>query len=379
MPNPAFYEGREQALVKHSFIERYLRDQLPKVAGFGSYAFVDLFAGPWKSRCPQFSDTSFGIAIEQMRAAKRIQKSLGKDVRMVAHLVEKNNFAELAAAVEGIDDIEVHIYQGRAEDHAADIHRKIGTDGFRFVAIDPKGLPDPAHFADLIRAPRTEVLINFMFQFANRFAHTDKMPPLVNWLSLVAPDRDWQTVLRDLKGQEREDHITDMARGALAKMGGFRFAPSITVDEADADRTLYKLIYLTRHELGLKVFRDAQSLALEVQAAVRSDRKAEKRRDASGMNDLFAVQGTVDNSDRSAQFMERGRRAGKQMGFELVRGAGAGGILWKDVWTQVLDAWPITEKELAWECAAWRHEGKVSVEDWGNSRRPGDRHRVVAA
>ncbi|WP_420607970.1 three-Cys-motif partner protein TcmP [Novosphingopyxis sp.] len=372
MPDKGFYDGREQALVKHTFIERYLRDQLPKVSRFGTFTFVDLFAGPWKSRCESYSDTSFGIAMIQMRLAKQRQADLGHSVRMVAHLVEKENFAELEMAVAGIEDIEIHLYNGRAEDHASTIHRKIGADGFRFIVIDPKGIPDPTKFSELIAAPNSEVLINFMFQFANRFAHTEKMPPLGRWLSLVASNSDWQTDLGELTGQEREDRITDMAREALAKIGGYDFAPSITVDEADADRTLYKLIYLTRHALGLKVFRDAQSLALEVQSSMRSERKAKKRSQTSGMEDLFASEGVVVTGERSAKFLERGRRLGKQSALQTIQAAGSKGLTWKKVWTGVLDDWPITEKELAWECSKWKNDGLVQISDWGKSRRPND-------
>ena len=153
-----FYEGREQALVKHTFLDRYLRDALPKVSRFGTFAYVDLFAGP------KYGDTSFGIALRQMAAAKVVQKSLGNDVRMVAHLVERDAHGELSEAVKfygGVD--EVRIYPGRAEDHAQEIHDRIAAGAFRFVAIDPKGLPDMGAFTQLVAAPNTEALINFMF------------------------------------------------------------------------------------------------------------------------------------------------------------------------------------------------------------------------
>lgn len=172
-----FYEGREQALVKHTFLDRYLRDALPKVSRFGTFAYVDLFAGPWSSRCPKYGDTSFGIALRQMAAAKAAQKKLGNDVRMVAHLVERDAHDELSNAVKfygGVD--EVRIYRGTAEDHAQLIHERIPAGAFRFVAIDPKGLPDMGMFSQLVAAPNTEALINFMFEFANRFAHTDSGP-----------------------------------------------------------------------------------------------------------------------------------------------------------------------------------------------------------
>ena len=67
----------------------------------GGVCYVDLFAGPWQSQSGDYSDTSFGIALKRMSEAKAKQAELGRSVRMVAHLVEKDpkNHAELVEAV----------------------------------------------------------------------------------------------------------------------------------------------------------------------------------------------------------------------------------------------------------------------------------------
>ena len=119
-----WYEGREQALVKHTFLDTYMPAQIPKIVSWAdTFCYVDLFAGPWQSRSGDCSDTSFGIALKRMCEAKAKQAELGRSVRMVAHLVEKDpkNFVELVEAVKRFPDVEVHCYQGMAEQHAATI------------------------------------------------------------------------------------------------------------------------------------------------------------------------------------------------------------------------------------------------------------------
>lgn len=363
MVDPANYDdGRGQALVKHTFLDRYIRDQLYKVGHFGTFAYVDLFAGPWQARSADYSDTSFGIALQRMREAKAKLASLGKQVRMIAHLVEKDNFAELEAAVVRFPEIEVTCHRGRAEDHANAIAAAIPASAFRFVVIDPKGLNDVREFAKLISAPRTEVLLNFMFQFANRFVATNRMPRLIEWLSTVAPGPDWQARVEILSGEEREQYVTDMARAALVKMGEYDFAPAITVDEAETNRTLYKLIFLTRHPLGLRVFRDAQVAALEVQAGHRSKLHADKRQEKTGQGDMFTAAGLTDPGERSAKLLTSGRRRAERRALELIDGAPEGGILWKLLWTVVLDEEVVTYRDLSDAVAGWHKTGRVTIQ-----------------
>lgn len=378
MLDEGLYAGRGQALVKHTFLDQYLRDQLPKVGRFKTFTYVDLYAGPWQARCPDYSDTSFGIALRRMAEAKAVLAKQGIECRMIAHLVELKNCAELYEATRRFPDVEIHCHPGRAEQHAKAIADRIPAEGFRFIAIDPKGLPDVRHFQDLISAPRTEVLLNFMFQFANRFVATDKMPRLIEWLSMVAPGPNWQAEVDAMFGAEREAFVTDMARAALSRLGAYPYAPAITVDEAESDRTLYKLIYLTRHELGLKVFRDAEHKCLEVQTTQRTGAKAAKKEAKTGQGDMFAQAGMEDPNERSARLLAEGRATAARYALELVSEAASRGIYWKALWTKVLDRCCITHRELGDIVAKWKAEGIVSIEGLGpKARKPTEETHLI--
>lgn len=378
MLDPRWYDGREQALVKHTFLDTYMPAQIPKVVSWANeFAYVDLFAGPWQSRSGDYSDTSFGIALRRMTEAKEVQTKLGRNVKMVAHLVEKDSrkFPELQEAVRRFPNVEVFTYNGASERMASQISTAIHSRAFRFVVVDPKGVPDIRNFQCLIAPERTEVLLNFMFQFANRFAgSSDRMPTLESWLGRLPGDEHaWRSEFATLRGAAREAAITDRARLALRNMGGYRHAPALTVDETDADRTLYKLIYLTRHPAGMKVFRDAHVKALETQATYKSARKANARKASSGMDDMFTTIAPIDPGERSALEIAKGEAEARALLLKVVRGS-PDGILWRDIWPTVLDACVITHGKLGDVARELRSQSQIRIPTWttSNQKRPKD-------
>ena len=382
MLDPRWYEGREQALVKHTFLDTYMPAQIPKIVSWADeFTYVDLFAGPWQSKSGDYSDTSFGIALRRMTEAKATQAKLGRKVRMVAHLVEKdaNNYAELIEAVKRFPEVETRCYPGVAEQHAATIAKLIPTRAFRFVVIDPKGLPDVRVFKCLIEPGNTEVLLNFMFQFANRFASSqDRMPPLEGWLGGLSDEEgSWRKDFAVLKGAEREAAITDRARQALRKMGNYVYAPALTVDETATERPLYKLIYLSRHPIGLRLFRDAHVKALETQATYKSARRQETRRQQSGMDDFFASPTAMNPGERSALEISGGVISGREKMLELL-GQKPEGLRWKNLWPAVLDACVVTHNQLGDCVRELRGAAKMDVLDWTSAaiKRPKDDYLI---
>jgi len=380
MLDPRWYEGREQALVKHTFLDTYMPAQIPKlVSWLNEFVYVDLFAGPWQSRSGDYADTSFGIALRRMTEAKAKQAELGRSVRMVAHLVEKDpaNFPKLVEAVKRFSDVEVHCYQGKAEQHAKTIADAISASAFRFVVIDPKGVPDVRRFRCLIEPDRTEVLLNFMFQFANRFAGSpDRMPTLEGWLGDLQGESEWRLEIAGLHGADREAAISERARQALKRMGNYRFAPALTVDETEADRPLYKLIYLTRHPAGIRVFRDAHKRALEAQSTYRSAKKAETRRRVSGMDDMFSQSTAMEPGERSAREIVEGEAEARRTLLRLLA-TKTEGLDWKTMWPYVLDACVVTYTSLGEIARDLWIQGEILVPAWQGKglRRPKDEFR----
>lgn len=65
------YLDREQMWVKHWMLQRYLEQLILKVGRhWKSFVYIDAYAGPWKAQAEDLSDTSFGCALEVMRACQ---------------------------------------------------------------------------------------------------------------------------------------------------------------------------------------------------------------------------------------------------------------------------------------------------------------------
>ena len=384
MVDSQFYEGRGPALVKHTFIERYLPTLIAKVASkYDHFTFVDFFAGPWSSKCPDHSDTSFDIALRAMRGAKAVWKRNGRDILMSAHFVEEDEeaYSKLTKHKEKYPDIEITPYPGLAEDHAGNILSGIPSGSFSFFNFDPKGVPDLAPFRQMFLRPSSEVLLTFMLKFAHRFAHTDAMPTLTSWLNELGDDDKRKSMLAQLTGQAKEEAITEGARRTLAKLGNYNFAPEITVDELEKERTCYKLIFLTRHPKGIRVFRDAQIAALEAQAINRSDAKATARTTKTGMEDLFQAVTPFEREERSAKEMRNGETDARALTLEIVRSAGSEGLSWGELWPTVLDACVVTYSQLGKILSELRSSNQVSMPNWTNARIrvPRDEFQIVLA
>jgi three-Cys-motif partner protein len=367
----AHYKGREQAFVKHTFLDKYLPALIGKVCSkYDEFVYVDGFAGPWKSTAGEnFGDTSFGIALNHMTSQRRLYLSRGRDVHMRAFLVEKDpaSFAQLQQAAARYPKIEVIPLNGKMEDHAAAIAASIPPQSFSFTLIDPKGFPAIGSMMPLLQRQNAEALVNFMFDFANRFGGTALIPALEAWLSTSAPD-DWREQLNAVSGEQREQLYEELAVEALRRTPGYVYAPVITVDKVLHDRPLYKLIFLTRHSEGLKVFRDSERSALDAQAATRSASKAKKRETGTLMGDLFANGSDAVPNDRSTQVIRRSEEEASRRLQAMLVNADTGFRTWKECWPPILAELSVTHSWLGRQINEWRKAGRISAPGWPSER-----------
>jgi three-Cys-motif partner protein len=367
----ANYAGREPAFVKHTFLDRYLPALIGRIGSrYNSFVYVDGFAGPWKSVAGEdFADTSFGIALRHMTAQKAHFARRNRHVHMKAFLVEKNpeTFAALRKAIEAFPDIDCCPLFGEMEEHVPEMLSAMPRQAFSFALIDPKGFPNMEAIMELIRRAHSEALVNFMFDFANRFAGTTLIPALEKWLS-----RDGATTWRDevdrLSKQEREERLEQLAVEKLRNEAGYTYAPVISVDKPLQNRTLYKLIFLTRHSAGLKVFRDSEHKALEAQALSRSSVKADAREAKSGMPELFGRQMDVP-TDRSSLRIKEGEAIAKSELLAALKIAGTAGKCWREVWPPILNSVVVTQSRLGRIANDLRKAGVIDAPGWPSERK----------
>lgn len=384
------YAGREQAWVKHYFLENYLERLIHKTASrYNEIAYVDGFSGPWQSGGENFNDTSFGIALAALRKAKASWKAAkGRDVKMTAYLVEKSSrsFAELKSIPPRYPDIELKIYNADFVSVSSDILKSIPRDAFAFFFLDPKGWRiDINALAPLLARQNSEVVFNFMFEFINRAASMAD-PQIVAGLDALIPYGDWRRRLGQDAIQSAGSDVQQMRKRiliesfseTLAQVGGYKYVTETPVMRPLKDRILYALIYCTRKPKGIEVFRDCQVKTLGEQAAVRGATKRAHAETQSGQAEMFASDVPI-APNNNLKFLEKERSAGENLFLQKTPTFPEFG-LYGDIWPQVLAKCAIRKVELDAFANEMRKKGVLEFPNWEPRKRtPEDNYKVTRA
>lgn len=295
---PAAYDGREQALIKHKLLEDYL-EKLFLIIGMGTRSggsaelcYVDCFAGPWGDVSEEMKATSIAISLRTLDTCRQKLASLRVFVKIKALYVEKSpvSFKRLQAHL--VDktprSIRSHCMQGDFVALRQDILNWVGPDAFTFFFIDPKGYTPIAVpiLAPLVCRPRSEFLINLMYDHANRAMSMEGMKPTM--ANLLGKELD----VTDMSPQAREHAFVHTYRESLkqcapASNSRPARAAHARIMNPERDRAKYHLVYLTSHPLGVVKFMEISEVADRVQSQVRAEKREKKRAADSGMGSLF--------------------------------------------------------------------------------------------
>jgi three-Cys-motif partner protein len=288
---PEYYRGREQTYLKHFFLERYLERVAYNIGSFSDeFVYVDGFSGPWKSANETLDDTSFMIALNKLRQVREGLVKIGKTPKIRCLFVEKDpqSYRALESAVQNIGDIQVQPLRGEFEDSIPEVLKFVGK-SFSLVFIDPTGWTGFGleQIAPILRHQPGEVLVNFMFDYINRFLD-DSRPDIAASFAELFGGPGWETPVRT--GVPREDAIVELYRERMRAAGEFAHVTSTRILKPIHDRSYFYLVYGTRHFKGLVEFREVERKAVNEQERVRFAAKQERREARTGQTELFSAE-----------------------------------------------------------------------------------------
>lgn len=377
------YAGREQAYVKHFLLSDYLETFAHKIAsGFAEICYVDGFSGPWQNTGERFEDTSFGIALGALTRAKATWRALGREVRMSAHLIEKDSraYQNLQAVKAQFPEIEIATHHGSFIDLAPHLRHAISAHAFAFVFIDPKGWRiDMTRLEPLLRRPNSEVVFNFMFDFINRAASI-QAPEIKRGLHELIPNGAWRDQLASpppglAEAEHRKRVLVEAFSSELGRLGDYRFVAETTVLRPTRDRPLYCLVYGTRSPIGLKVFRESQIKALRQQDMIRGRTKLTTNAATSGQNELFGSLSEM-APDSTTVFFDAELKQAEQL-MKTVTPIAPDGALWGRIWPQVMERYVVSHAQLNQLAGELHRQGIFYCTDWGHRKRvPDDGYRL---
>lgn len=319
------YRGREHSLIKHELLKGYLQKLLLIVGTSGTHeiTYVDCFAGPWGSECESLDGTSIAISLEILKGVRDALVAPPHSIRglrLRAIYVEKakSRYQRLKDYLDSNTPlgIECNALCGDYSELQDEILHLCGN-GFAFFFIDPKGWKDVTipKLSKLAARPRSELLINFMYDFFNRFIDLPSLNQQVTDMLGKLDESDRQKLAACLP-KDREAWVVGRYRECLKAAAGTEGrekprAYHAVVKDKDKNRTKYHMVYVTRHPKGIVEFAEQSEKVDFIQRVVR----IQTAREISGQGGLFAPEQEAEQFD------------GDRVGIEMV----------EDFWLKLLD------------------------------------------
>ena len=261
-----WYIGREQTQVKHDLLKNYIA-ALANIVGqrYPSITYVDCFSGPWRAASQRYEDTSFGIAVAELKKARlHLRDQFNRDVGIRCFFIEKNpkSYGELKHFVdqERESGVELEPKSGRFEELIPEILKfvRAGKGTFPFFFIDPRGWKPIAisRLKPILAIEPGEVLINLMTSHLHRFVKTQNQGELFGSDASVGR-------LHGLTGQDLDDEMVAIYSEQLGTVGGYEHVCAAVILRPNIDIPHYLLIYGTRNALGLAKFKEAEKRAMK--------------------------------------------------------------------------------------------------------------------
>jgi three-Cys-motif partner protein len=356
------YSGRGQTLVKHLILRKYLQ-RFAHIIGFKweTITYVDCFAGPWNVRSEDLKDSSFSIALEELRKARQTHQNL----KLRCFFLEKKAkpFAKLKKFADKVTDAEVEPRNAALEESISDIVEFVkqgGANSFPFIFIDPTGwtgFPMDV-IAPLLRLDTVEVLINFMTGDIRRFLESPQQATQESFKRLYRSEEIIDKI-QGLQGQDREDVAVAEYRKQVAKTGNFNYTAAAMVLHPLFDRTRFHLIYATRNEKGIEVFKEAEKKAMEEQERERASAQYKRREAKTGQRSFFTAEESY-NPSFYESLRDRYISQSKECVLRMLQTNKR--VSYDEVWAAALELPLVWESDLKEWITGWEEKKLVSVE-----------------
>lgn len=384
MTSDSLYHGREQSQVKHLILQKYLKRFALIIGSWAdSITYIDCFSGPWESRSANYEDTSFAIAIGELRKARDQLAVRDRKVALRCCFIEENHaaFEKLNAFAETVADIEIKTLNRKLEESIDEIvkfAKQSATKTFPFIFVDPKGWTGFGLnvIKPLLAMKPAEVLINFMTEHIRRFIDWPDETNQEGFVELFGTNSFRQSV-SGFTGAARDDEYVKQYMAVVQEAGGYSLASCAIVLKPGTDRSHFHLVYLTRDPKGIEAFKEAERKSMEEMETVRAEAQQRRRVSKKGQRELFPAE-EVHNSTYFESLRDRYRSlAKKQLEVQLSK---YGSVSYDDAWAAALRLPLVWESDLKRWIMEWKSSGTVRVDGLAAGKRSpkrGDGHRLV--
>ena len=261
-PIKRFLPGKEyflwdyemQTKMKHQVLIEYIKNWAKILSVNSKVCYFDCFGG-----CGIYLDTDgtekLGSPFLVTEIADDLKEKKDKEMLVLVSEPDKENYTNLKK-------IRSMRYSSSNNPFIANqtfefiIHHSWTKDHYRkypsFFFIDPFGFSlKMEDIIGIMQYPKNEMLINFMFDYINRFISDDVSATKFDDLFGC---QDWRQA-KDLTGEDREKFIIGLYRRQLKKVSKYVFA--FRMSYPDRDRTYYYLIHAANNIKGCSIMKSA--------------------------------------------------------------------------------------------------------------------------
>ena len=345
VPNKDYYAWNyeEQTQIKHKVFEAYWKIWVSKLGYYYNTMFMDCHGG-----CGAYvvdDNVYYGSSIIADRVATQVNSKSNRQFKNYICVCETkpDNFANL---------------QKVWADQNCSKYCSFKNEDFNKVIFDPKVenfysthptlfLIDPCGYDlimknmnHLMSTKGNEIIINFMFDYINRFLSLDKDEDKLN--RYFGNDM-WKKAI-SLSGYEREMYLVELYKDSLKQHTGAKFVYAYRLSYPDKNQTYYYLIHATNNIQGITYMKDSF-------ASINNGRVefVGKKQNAISLFDLPDYKAYNLSETLWTLF------TGKTMSFEKI-------------WEIIVEDVPYVEKDLVAAIKQLEKYGKVSVQRISSKR-----------
>jgi three-Cys-motif partner protein len=321
----------------------------------------------------KLEDSSFSIALKQLRKAKSDLAEHGRSLSLRCFFLEENRdaYESLKQFAANTADAVIETRNATLEQSVKDISdfvKRGGDSSFPFVFVDPTGWTGFAMdvIAPLLRLNPGEVLVNFMTGHILRFAeHPD--PAMSKTFDRLFGSIDYRSRIGTLAGQDREDELVRCYMDAIRETGGFDYLCSALVLHPVKDRTHFHLIYATRNRKGVEVFKQVEKKAMTVMEKARANAQQRCRVTKTGQKEFSFGSAMMHSGDHYEHLRDRYLGAARQHVDAMLTQRKR--VLFDDAWIGALQFPLVWENDVKAWIRDWVKDGRIRLEGLSPSDR----------
>lgn len=260
MTHDKIWEREDHTLGKHQVLKSYLNGWFPILGRYNKrILFIDGFAGPGEYTGGEPGSPL--IAIEAIRQHKE-RKTLREGDEVVALFIEERedraaHLKELLEKQEKIPGVSWRVHRWEFDAHLGEgldyIEAQNKILAPAFVMIDPFGVKGSpmALIERILRNPKSEVFISFMYEPIRRFHQESAFEP---HLTALFGSDGWKKCLDMPENSEQKCFLHDLFKEQL-KNNGAKYVVNFELWSGNIHK--YSIYFATGHEKGCDLMKEA--------------------------------------------------------------------------------------------------------------------------